>query len=92
MISSVFGKLKDQYGYEEKYVSELLKLPLSITIDSKLRILHFIILNNLIPLNTWLVRIGRKDDIVGVHFAMKTKRHWCIYLLNVQKLGNFGMR
>ena len=30
--------------------------------DSKLRILQFKILNNLIPINTWLVRIGKKND------------------------------
>ena len=60
--STVFSRLKDQFGYEDDYVSQLFKLPWGITIDSKLRILQYKILNNLIPLNTWLVRIGKKSD------------------------------
>ena len=46
----------------EQQVSSLFTLPASVTIDSRLRITHFKILNNIIPTNEWLARIGRKNS------------------------------
>ena len=83
--------LKDLFGHEEQYVSELFELPLKVTIDSKLRILQFKIRNNLIPINTWLVRIGKKNDnsCTFCHKTAESLEHLFVY---VKGLINFGMR
>ena len=61
-ISNIFTRLKDTYGFQQEEVRELLKLPLRITIDTRLRALQFNILNNLITTKVWIFRIKKVTD------------------------------
>ena len=61
-ISKVFTRFNELYNMNEQQVSNLFTLPANVTIDSRLRITHFKVLNNLIPTNEWLARIGRKNS------------------------------
>ena len=61
-ISKVFTRFNELYNMNEQQVSNLFTLPANVTIDSRLRITHYTILNNLIPTNEWLARIGRKNS------------------------------
>ena len=58
-ISNVFTRLNETCGFQHQQISELLKLPLSITINRKLLAFQFKILNNLIATKVWLFRIHK---------------------------------
>ena len=60
--SKVFTHFNQLYNIDRQQTSKLFTLPLRITIDTRLRITHYKILNNLIPTNEWLTKIGKKTD------------------------------
>ena len=88
--SIVFDRLKNLYNIEPEEVNILFNLPARITIDSRLRITQYKIMNNLVATNAWLVRIGKQDDAscTFCNDASETIEHLFYYCPTVTRFWN----
>ena len=58
-ISSTFVRLNEMYKFADAIIIKILKLPFTLTIDTKLRVFQLKVVHNLIPTKVWLCRIHR---------------------------------
>ena len=61
-ISFTFARLNELYSFHDSTVAELFKLPVMLTIDTRLRMFQLKIIHIILPTKGWLVRIKKIEN------------------------------